>query len=100
MERDGPVAILAGGGTMPRVLAERLKARGREVRILAFRSFAERPLVRRAHHVADLLDVENVQATLARWQPCCVVLAGSVTRPSPLAVLNAFSGYRNRQQLA
>ena len=40
MERDGPVAILAGGGTLPGVLEECLKARGREVRILAFRSFA------------------------------------------------------------
>ena len=39
-------------------------------------------------------------ATLAGWKPALVALAGAVNRPNPLAVLGAFSAYRNRQHLA
>jgi DUF1009 family protein len=50
--------------------------------------------------VADILDVDSVLAMLANWRPALVALAGAVNRPNPLAVLGAFSAYRNRQHLA
>ena len=68
--------------------------------MLAFRGFADRRVARLSDAMADILDVENVLATLASWKPGLVVLAGAVNRPNPLAVLSAFSAYRNRQHLA
>jgi DUF1009 family protein len=97
---EGPVAILAGGGGLPMALVESLRRRGRSPRILAFRGFADRRLARLSDGIADTLDVESVLATLARWKPALVVLVGAVNRPAPLAVLSAFSAYRNRQHLA
>ncbi len=97
---EGPVAILAGGGNLPLTLYQSLRSRGRSVRLLSFRGFVDRRVGRLSDGTADLLDIESVLTTLANWKPATVVLAGSVTRPNPLAVLGAFSAYRNRQHLA
>lgn len=97
---EGPVAILAGAGALPLALARSLRARGRPVRLIAFRGFADRGVARQADDVADLLDVAGILARLAAWRPAVVAFAGAVHRPKPLAVMNAFSAYRNRDQIA
>jgi DUF1009 family protein len=98
--QTGPIAILAGSGRFPELLADTLRGAGRACRILAFRGFADRALRQRADAAADLLDVRGVLACLQEWRPSAVTLAGGVQRPKPSAVLNAVSMLRNRRELA
>jgi DUF1009 family protein len=101
MQSDrGLVAILAGAGRLPELMAERLRLGGRECRVLAFRGFADAPLRRKADAVVDLLDIRRALACLERWRPSAVTLAGGLQRPTAGAVLNAFSAFRNRQELS
>ncbi len=95
----GPVAILAGSGRLPALLADELGRRGRPFRILAFRGFAERDVRRRADRVIDLLDIGGALSTLAEWGAAGVTMAGAVSRPSPAAALGAFAYFRNRREL-
>ena len=97
---SGPVAILAGSGELPRLIAERLAGSGREHRIMAFRGFAERALRARADAVLDLLDVRGIIGQLESWRPAAVTMAGGVRRPSAAAVMGAYSAVRNREELA
>lgn len=94
------VAILAGSGDLPGLLADRLQADGRSYRILAFRGFADRALRARADAVVGLLDVRRSVAALDAWGRCEVTLAGGLRRPSAGAVLDAFSALRDRAELA
>jgi hypothetical protein len=53
--QSGPIAMLAGSGRFPELLADRLREAGRTCRILAIRGFAERSLfagvaAERRHH--------------------------------------------------
>lgn len=96
----GPVAILAGSGALPGLIAERLAAAGRPHRILAFRGFAEPALRARADAVVGLLDVKGAVARLDSWRPDCVTLAGGVTRPRAAALLDAYAFLRNRDEIA
>lgn len=100
MSAPAPVAILAGAGTLPLLLAATLESRGHAVRILAFRGFAERPLRARADAILGLLDLRGIEATLASWAPSCVTLAGGLRRPDPSALLDAFSLFRDRAEVA
>ena len=96
---DGPVAVLAGSGRLPLELVERLRAAGRDHRILAFRGFADGALRRQAHAVCDLLDPGAVLGHLERWAAGAVTLVGAVGRPGPPALLGAFAAYRNRAEI-
>ena len=96
----GPIAIVAGAGRFPELLAENLRGAGRACRILAIRGFADASLRAKADAAVDLLDVKRVLACLGEWRPSAVTLAGSVHRPKPSAVFNAFSIVRNRRELA
>lgn len=95
----GLVAILAGSGRLPALLADELAGRGRPFRILAFRGFAEADVRRRADRVLDLLDIAGALQTLRDWGTAAVTLAGAVSRPSPAAALGAFAFFRNRREL-
>jgi DUF1009 family protein len=97
---SGPIAILAGSGRFPELLAENLRRAGRSCRILAIRGFADASLRQKADAAADLLDVKRVLACLRNWGPSAVTLAGGVQRPKPTAVFNALSLMRNRRELA
>jgi UDP-2,3-diacylglucosamine hydrolase len=96
----GPIAILAGAGQLPELMAERVRRAGRDCRVLAFRGFASAALRRQADAVVDLLDVKRALACLQAWRPSAVTLAGGLRRPRPSAVLNAFSAFRNREELS
>ena len=97
--QDGPVAILAGSGDLPGRLVENLKRAGRPHRVLAFRGFCERRLRQRADAVVDLLDVRGIEARLSSWQPAVVTMAGGLTRPSPAALIGAYSAWRDRAEV-
>jgi UDP-2,3-diacylglucosamine hydrolase len=96
----GPIAILAGSGRFPGLLAENLRRGGHVCRILAIRGFADASLRQRADAAVDLLDVQRVLACLDEWRPSAVTLAGGVHRPKPSAVFNAASMWRNRHEIA
>ncbi len=98
--QSGPIAILAGSGRFPELLAEKLRGAGRACRILAIRGFADASLRQNADAAVDLLDVKRVLAYLREWRPSAVTLAGGVHRPKPSAVFNAVSMFRNRRELA
>jgi DUF1009 family protein len=97
---DGPVAIIAGGGGFPAEIAEAVRAAGRSVAVIGLRGFSARRVAGQAILPADMLDPAGILALLRRVAPSCVVLAGSVTRPGPLAVTSVFHAYRNREELA
>ena len=98
--RAGPVAILAGSGDLPLLIADRLAASGRDHRILAFRGFACRAVRARADAVLGLLDVKRAVACLEGWAPASVTLAGGVRRPDPSVLMGAFSAFRSRDEIA
>jgi UDP-2,3-diacylglucosamine hydrolase len=96
---SGPVAILAGSGELPLLIAERLAATGRESRLLAFRGFASRAVRKRADATVGLLDLKGTLAWLERWSPDCLTLAGGLTRPDARALVGAYSAFRSRTEI-
>ncbi len=94
-----PVAIVAGAGRLPLLIAAALEGAGRSCRVLAIRGFADPATRRRADATVDLLDVRGALDTLCAWAPAGVTLAGAVARPSPAALLNTLAAYRNREAL-
>jgi DUF1009 family protein len=95
----GPIAILAGAGQLPIQLVNHLERTGQEVRVLAFRGFAETELQRRAHATVDLLDLKTITSTLEGWRPQAVSLVGAVRRPGFSALLSAYSLLRNMHEV-
>ncbi len=78
----GRLAILAGGGTLPRLLADAAVARGRPVHILAFEGFCEPATwAGLPHDIVPLAKVGRLFAALAASGASDVVLAGPVRRP-------------------
>jgi DUF1009 family protein len=96
---EGPIAILAGAGQLPIQLVSHLERTGQEVRVLAFRGFAEAELQRRAHATVDLLDLKTIMSTLEGWRPNAVSLVGAVRRPGFSALLSAYSLLRNMHEV-
>jgi hypothetical protein len=96
----GSVAIIAGGGAFPLEVADAARAAGREVTVIGLRGFADKLLRRFPYVGVDMLDPGGMIAALRQCAPSCVVLAGAVTRPGPLAIGSVFSAYRNREDLA
>jgi DUF1009 family protein len=95
----GPIAVLAGAGQLPIQLVSHLERTGQEVRVLAFRGFAEAELQRRADATVDLLDLKTIMSTLEGWRPQAVSLVGAVRRPGFSALLSAYSLLRNMQEV-
>jgi DUF1009 family protein len=99
MMPQGPIAILAGAGQLPIQLLIHLERTGQDVRVLAFRGFAEAELQRRAHATVDLLDLKTIMSTLEGWRPQAVSLVGAVRRPGFSALLSAYSLLRNMHEV-
>ncbi|MBJ6126724.1 LpxI family protein [Microvirga splendida] len=99
MTPQGPIAVLAGAGQLPIQLVNHLERMGQEVRVLAFRGFAEAELQRRAHATVDLLDLKTIMSTLEGWRPQAVSLVGAVRRPGFSALLSAYSLLRNMHEV-
>jgi UDP-2,3-diacylglucosamine hydrolase len=95
----GPIAVLAGAGQLPIQLVNHLERTGQEVRVLAFRGFAEAEMQRRADATVDLLDLKTIMSTLEGWRPQAVSLVGAVRRPGFSALLSAYSLLRNMHEV-
>lgn len=95
----GPVAIIAGGGDFPGEVAAAVRATGRAVRVIGLRGFSARKVGGEPVVAVDMLDPAAILGHLRQIGPSCVVLAGSVTRPGPLAIASVFSAYRNREEI-
>ncbi len=99
MAPAGSVALIAGGGGFPAEVAGEALAAGRQVTIVGLRGFAARRIAGLPVDMVDILDPAALLARLKRFAPACVVLAGSVTRPGPLAIASVFSAFRNREEI-
>jgi hypothetical protein len=95
----GTLALVAGTGRLPELVADSLERAGRPFRVLAVRGFTERAMRARASATVDLLDIPGTLRILKDWAPSGVVPAGGVARPSPAALLNASHALRNRDIL-
>ena len=95
-DAPAPLALVAGAGRLPELVAASLERARRPYRILAVRGFTERSMRRRASATVDLLDIPGTLRILKEWAPAGVVPAGGVSRPSPAALLNAAHAVRNR----
>ena len=79
---SGKLGILAGGGTLPRAVADAAAASGRQVHILAFEGFCEPATVAGyAHDWIGLAKVGRLFAALREAKCVEIVLAGPVRRP-------------------
>ncbi len=96
---EGPVAVIAGGGQFPAEVVDAVRSSGRAVRVIGLRGFSSRKVAGEPVLLADMLDPAKVLGLLRGIAPACVVLAGSVTRPGPLAIASVFHAYRNRDEL-
>ncbi len=96
---NGPIAIIAGSGLLPALIAKRLKSTGHSYRILALRGFADPETTRSADRILDFLDVRGILDCLKNWGTTGVVLAGSVRRPKPTVLLGSYSLFRNMSEL-
>ncbi len=94
-----PLALVAGAGRLPELVAASLERAGRPFRVLAVRGFTERAMRARADATVDLLDIPGTLRILKEWAPDAVVPAGGVARPSPAALLNAAHAVKNRDIL-
>lgn len=94
MGAEAPVALIAGAGRLPRLVARSLDRAGIPHRILALRGFADRDTRRGAAGSVGLLEVERILAILDDWAPRSVALIGAVQRPPLSALLAALRALR------
>jgi DUF1009 family protein len=94
------VAILAASGHLPLLVARSLAASNRTFRIVGFRGFCDRRTKAEADALVNLLDLRRLVTVLEGWQPGVLTLAGGLTRPSPSALIGAYSAYRDRDYVA
>jgi len=78
-----PLAVICGGGSLPRAVVEAVTRRGRAVAIFALKGFADPALVEGHPHLWGTVTQYGRFRRFARAQGCReVVLIGSVLRPS------------------
>lgn len=81
--RDGPLALVCGGGTLPLAVADSVAKRGRAVVLFALRGHAEPALVARYPHHWLRVGQFGAFTRLAKAAGCRdVVLIGDLVRPS------------------
>jgi len=88
------LAILAGGGPLPRLLADAAVAQGRQVHIFAFEGFCEPATLAGMPH--DVVPIAKVGRLFARMHAAAcadVVLAGPVRRPGLRQLAGDLTGF-------
>ncbi len=81
MAGRGKLGLIAGGGALPRVVAERAQAAGREVFVIRLRGFAGPDLADLPGDVAGLAELGRCFSLLARAGCEAVCFVGQVSRP-------------------
>jgi len=92
---DGPLAIIAGGGTLPSALAAAALAKGRPVHVLGIRGEAEQSISRFPHTWLKWGEVGKLFVTLDEQGCRDLVIIGAVTRPDLANVKFDFGAIRN-----
>jgi UDP-2,3-diacylglucosamine hydrolase len=92
---ESPLAIIAGGGTLPCALAEAAMARGRTVHILGIRGEADAEISRFPHTWLKWGEIGKLFATLEDQRCRDLVIIGSVTRPDLANVRLDFGAVKN-----
>lgn len=81
-DREGPLAIVCGGGAFPTAVADAAQRRGREVFLLPLRGFAEEATIERYRHQWIYLGAIGHIVRLLKRQGCReLVFVGTVHRP-------------------
>jgi len=94
-EGEGPLAIIAGGGTLPSALAEAAMARGRVVHVVAIRGAADEAIAHFPHTWLKWGEVGKLFATLEDQRCRDLVIIGAVSRPDLANVKFDFGAIRN-----
>jgi UDP-2,3-diacylglucosamine hydrolase len=94
-KHEGPLAIIAGSGTLPCAVAEAAEARGREVHILAIRGEADAAISRFPHTWLKWGEVGKLFATLEDQGCRDLVIIGGVKRPNLAKVRFDFGAIKN-----
>lgn len=82
-QREGPLAIVCGGGSVPMAVADAVSKRGRPVVLFALRGIADPPSIARYPHCWVALGRYNELVRGFRKEGCRdVVFIGSVIRPA------------------
>jgi DUF1009 family protein len=94
-DRTGPLGILAGGGTLPRRVAEATVSQGRSVFIVAFAGqFDPGTIVGYPHAVLRIGEAGRIIETLKDAGVVDLVMAGGVRRPSLIEIKPDWRGVR------
>jgi UDP-2,3-diacylglucosamine hydrolase len=91
----GPLAIIAGGGTLPCALADAAMAKGRAVHILGIRGEADDKIMRYPYTWLKWGEVGKLFSTLEDQGCRDLVIIGAVTRPDLGNVRFDFGAIRN-----
>ena len=92
---DGPLAIIAGGGTLPAALADAALAKGRAVHVLGISGEADDQIARYPHTWLKWGEVGKLFTTLEDQGCRDLVIIGAVTRPDLANVRFDFGAIRN-----
>lgn len=84
---------------LPVQLIDHLKKNHRLFRLIALRGFACREVKKRADAVVHLLDLARIKSLLEEWETKKVCLIGVVSRPSPSALLGAYSLFKSLSEI-
>ena len=95
VKAEGPLAIIAGGGTLPCTLADAALAQGRAVHILGIRGEADESIARFPHTWLKWGEVGKLFTTLEDQGCRDLVIIGAVTRPDLAKVRFDFGAIRN-----
>jgi len=81
--REGPLALICGGGTLPLAVADLVAARGRQVLLLPLRGFSDPAIYRdRPHHWIYFGQAGRVMRLMRAANCRDIALIGSVVRPA------------------
>ena len=93
--QDGPLAVIAGGGTLPAALAAAAAAQGRAVHVIGIRGEADAKISRFPHTWLKWGEVGKLFATLEGLGCRDLVIIGSVSRPDLANVRFDFGAIKN-----
>jgi DUF1009 family protein len=96
---SGPLAVIAGAGSLPAEIAAEAAGRGLAVVILSLRGVADAAFAGHPVETVDLLDPAGALAALRRVNARAVVLAGTVHRPRLGLVLAGWQAVRHREEI-
>jgi DUF1009 family protein len=95
----GPLAIIAGAGSLPAEIAAEVTARREDVAILPLKGVADADFSAYVHHPVGMLDPNGVLEQLSRLKARAVILAGAAHRPGIGLVMGAYQAVRNREEI-